>query len=63
LGIVTAGILIALSLEGLLEWSHHHALVAETRQNLQDEIRNDQKDIQIVLKGLDGSESQECSRD
>lgn len=50
--IVTTGILIALSLEGALEWRHHHELVRETRQNLQNEIRGNQKSIQIVLKSL-----------
>jgi hypothetical protein len=50
--LITTGILIALSLEGTLEWWHHRELVQETRQNLQNEIRSNQKDIQTVLKGL-----------
>src|SRR5262245_61516784 len=50
--LITTGILIALSLEGTLEWWHHRELVQETRQNLQNEIRSKQKDIQTVLKGL-----------
>ena len=37
LGIVTVGILIALSFEGALEWSHHRELVREARQNLQND--------------------------
>ena len=53
LGIVTVGILIALSFEGALEWSHHRELVREARQNLQNEVRNNQKDIQIILKSLE----------
>ena len=36
---VTIGILIALSLEGLLEWHHHRTLVDEARANLLSEIR------------------------
>src|SRR3954452_7246811 len=36
---VTIGILIALSLEGLVEWHHHRALVEEARANLMSEIR------------------------
>lgn len=36
---VTIGILIALSLDGLLEWHHHRALVEEARTNLLSEIR------------------------
>jgi hypothetical protein len=55
LSIVTVGILIALSLEGALEWSHHRALVREARENLRSEIRNNQKDIQIILKSLDAT--------
>jgi hypothetical protein len=51
--IVTAGILIALSLEGALEQWHHRELVRETRQNLQNEIRGNQDSIQTVLKSLD----------
>jgi len=52
LAIITTGILIALSLEGALEWSHHRELVGETRVRLQDEIRGNQESVQIVLKGL-----------
>jgi hypothetical protein len=51
--IVTAGILIALSLEGALEWSQHRELVRETRQRLRNEIRGNQESVQTVLKGLD----------
>ena len=50
--IVTTGILIALSLEGTLEWWHHRQLVRETRQRLQSEIRGNQNSIQTVLKSL-----------
>src|ERR1700730_3617963 len=53
LGIVTVGIVIALSFEGAMEWSHHRELVREARQNLQNEIRNNQKDIQIILPSLE----------
>jgi hypothetical protein len=35
---VIIGILIALSLEGLLEWNHHRALAQEARLNLASEI-------------------------
>jgi hypothetical protein len=40
LAIVTIGILIALSLEGLVEWRHHRELVQEARANIADEIRD-----------------------
>src|SRR6266850_3385673 len=52
LAIITTGILIALSLEGALEWSRHHELVGETRTRLRDEIRGNQESVQIVLKSL-----------
>lgn len=39
LGIVTLGLLIALSLEGLVEVMHHRHLVRETRENLEAEQR------------------------
>ena len=38
LSIVTVGILIALSLEGALEWQHHRALVREARAKIATEI-------------------------
>ncbi len=31
---ITIGILIALSLEGIVEWAHHRSLVSEARMNL-----------------------------
>jgi hypothetical protein len=52
LSIVTVGILIALSLEGMLEAWRHHELADETRRNLQAEIRSNEGSIQAVLKNL-----------
>jgi len=52
LSIVTVGILIALSFEGMLTWWHHRELLRETRVKLQAEIRGDQESIQTVLKGM-----------
>jgi len=49
---VIIGILIALSLEGLLEWHHHRALVQEARSNLASEIRENR---QRLTKGLDSA--------
>ena len=51
--IVTAGILIALSLEGALEWWHHRELVTETRQRLASEIQGNRDSIRTVLDSLD----------
>jgi hypothetical protein len=39
LAIVTAGVLIALSFEGILEWSHHRSLVREAEANLTTELQ------------------------
>lgn len=46
---VVIGILIALSLEGLLDWHHHRMLLQEARSNLASEIRENRK---RVTKGL-----------
>jgi hypothetical protein len=54
LAIVTLGILIALSLDGLLAWKHHRDLVQEARANILNELRENQaelsKDIQDLQK-------------
>ncbi|GAC1660800.1 MAG: hypothetical protein NVS9B15_24640 [Acidobacteriaceae bacterium] len=43
---ITAGILIALSLEGALEWNHHRHLVKEARENILSEIRENKKELE-----------------
>jgi hypothetical protein len=48
--IVTTGILIALSLEGLLEWRHHRELAQEARTNILNEIRDNEKGLADFLK-------------
>ncbi|HWE52757.1 MAG TPA: hypothetical protein VG273_23390 [Bryobacteraceae bacterium] len=50
--IVTLGILIALSLEGLLEWRHHTELAEEARTNIRSEIRDNEKSIDHFLKAV-----------
>jgi hypothetical protein len=50
--IVTVGILIALSLEGLVEWRHHRALVEEARANIASEVRENQKGLDGLLKSI-----------
>ena len=45
LAIVTVGILIALSLEGMVEWLHHRALVREARDVIQHEIDDNARDL------------------
>src|SRR5215831_16086023 len=53
LSIVTAGILIALSLEGLVEWRHHRSLVREARENIAAEMQDNRKELQKALERFD----------
>ena len=46
---ITAGILIALSLEGTIKWSHHRALVGEAKENLRQEILANKREIDKAL--------------
>src|SRR5215470_16441024 len=50
--IVTAGILIALSLDGLLAWKHHHDLAREARSNIISEIRENQRELSTEIEQL-----------
>jgi len=52
LAIITIGILIALSLEGLLEWAHHKTLVHEARENILTEVRKNKESIDNELAEL-----------
>jgi hypothetical protein len=51
---ITAGVLIALSLEGLLEWRHHRTLVREARENISREIADNKKELVGSLQNADG---------
>lgn len=42
---ITIGLLIALSLEGCVEWQHHRHLVREAEAALHDEIENNAKQV------------------
>ena len=55
---ITAGILIALSLEGIIEWSHHRHLVREARENITSEVLANDNDLQSSLKSFGNSASQ-----
>ncbi|HEX5045725.1 MAG TPA: hypothetical protein VFX89_01295 [Gammaproteobacteria bacterium] len=55
LSIVVAGILIALSLDGLREWQGHRSLAAEARSNLLAEIRGNKAEIDRALATYDGA--------
>lgn len=56
LGIVTAGLFIALMLESVVEWVHHRNIVREARENIRLEIRHNQaaasKDLNYVQASL-----------
>ena len=49
IAIVTVGILIALTLEGLIETAHDASLVRETRHNFQAELTGDRKHALLEL--------------
>src|SRR3569832_1035601 len=53
LAIVTVGILIALSLEGLVEWQHHRSLIREARANIAAEIQDNRKELQKTMDRFD----------
>ncbi len=49
LATITAGVLIALSLEGLLEWNHNRRLVREARETVSREITDNKKEVDGIL--------------
>ena len=49
---ITIGLLIALSLEGCVEWQQHRHLVRDAEASLQAEIQNNAKDMQGTLDDL-----------
>jgi hypothetical protein len=49
---ITVGILIALSLESLITWYHHRALVREARTNLAIEIGTNRKTMETYLQDI-----------
>lgn len=53
LTIITAGILIALSFEGVREWWDHRSLANEARTNILSEIADNRKELAGVLASLD----------
>jgi hypothetical protein len=52
LAIITIGLLIALSLEGCVEWQHHRHLVHEAEAGLHREIRSNAGSLQENLDGV-----------
>jgi hypothetical protein len=51
---VTAGVLIALLINGLVEWNHNRALVADARATIAREIAGNKKDLDATLASMDG---------
>jgi len=55
---ITVGILIALTLEGTLQWVHHRQLVHEAEANLTIEIRENQAELAKGTQDLHASEQE-----
>jgi hypothetical protein len=55
---VVLGILIALGLEGIVEWAHHRALVREARANIATELRHNRETIAKALPELKARQQQ-----
>jgi hypothetical protein len=49
--IVTVGVLIALLLEGLVQWSRHRTLASEARANIREEIRENVRRLDKFFAG------------
>jgi hypothetical protein len=52
LALVTLGVLIALSFEGIGSWREHRALLREARANILSELRDNQKELAHRLEGI-----------
>ena len=53
LAIVTAGVLIALLINSLVEWNHYRLLVKEARATIAREIADNKREIDISLASID----------
>src|SRR5262252_7586474 len=58
LAIITAGVLIALALEGIVSWIDHRMLVREAVANLTAELRNNKKELAGLSAALDKESGQ-----
>src|SRR5215471_19681976 len=58
LAIITAGVLIALALEGIVSWMDHRMLVREAVANLTAELRNNKKELDGLFAGLEKQDAQ-----
>jgi hypothetical protein len=57
LGTITIGLLIALGLEGLVEWQHHRHLVHEAEASLRQEIQSNESDLASILDDVHKQQS------
>jgi hypothetical protein len=55
---ITIGLLIALSLEGLVEWRHHRHLVAEARETIREEITENRHLLAEDIKTINSDRTQ-----
>jgi hypothetical protein len=55
---VVLGILIALALEGVVEWAHHRALVREARANIAIELRHNKETIEKAIPQIEDRKKQ-----
>jgi hypothetical protein len=55
IGTITLGLFIALTLEGLIDAAHHRHLVHQARENLREEIEENQKTIAYDHRLLDSN--------
>lgn len=55
---ITIGLLIALGLEGTVEWMHHRHQVSEARRNIAQEIHDNQQSLAKELNALPTEEHQ-----
>jgi hypothetical protein len=53
---ITIGLLIALGLEGSVEWMHHRHLMREARTNIRQEIVDNQEQVQKNLRNIQEDE-------
>src|SRR2546423_15667076 len=56
LGIVTAGVLIALSVDTVRVWRTHQSLAAEARSQMLSEVAQNKKALEQVLASLGGTQ-------
>jgi hypothetical protein len=55
---ITIGLVIALSLEGCVEWQHHKHLVHEAQSSLQVEIEANTRELQKALNDVNAEQKQ-----